>query len=103
MGRVTYILDSTLIADGIRRDAQVLDRLTQAGEDGHALGLCDPVRYEVLRGLFKVKATRKLQLFRQTIMPLLDHVPLIAADWRLAARFWANMRNRGCSFQMLIC
>ena len=95
MERVTYILDTTVVTDGIRRDSQILDRLTRARENGHTLGLCDPVRYEVLRGLFKVNATRKLQLFRQTIMPLLDHVPLIEADWRLAAGFWANLRNRG--------
>ena len=95
MDRVTYILDATVIADGIRRDTQILDRLIRVREDGHTLGLCDPVRYEVLRGLFKVNATRKLRLFRQTIMPLMDHVALIEADWHLAARFWADLRNRG--------
>ena len=48
-----------MIADRIKRHPHVLNRLTHAGEDGHVLGLCDPVRYEVLRGLLKVNATRK--------------------------------------------
>ncbi len=60
MDPVTYILDTNVIADRIRRHPQVLARLTQASETGNVLGLCDPVRYEVSRGLLKVKATRKM-------------------------------------------
>lgn len=60
MDRVTYILDTTVVADRIRRHPQVLNRLSRASDDGHVLGLCDPERYEVLRGLLKGNATRKL-------------------------------------------
>lgn len=95
MDRVTYILDTTVVADRIRRHPQVLSRLSHASDDGHVLGLCDPVRYEVLRGLLKANATRKLQLFRETITPLMDHIALIDADWQLAAELWADMRNQG--------
>lgn len=95
MDTVTYVLDSTVIADRFRRHPQVLQRLTHAGETGHVLGLCDPVRYEVLRGLLKVNATDKLQLFQERIAPLLDHLPLIDADWVRAAELWAQMRNQG--------
>ena len=56
MDPVTYILDTTMIADRIKRHPQVLNRLTRASDDGHVLGLCDPVRYEVLGGLLKVDA-----------------------------------------------
>ena len=94
MDQVTYILDTTVIADRMKRHPQVLNRLTRASDDGHVLGLCDPVRYEVLRGLLKVNATQKLQLFRETITPLLDHLALIDADWQVAAQLWANMRNQ---------
>lgn len=95
MDTVTYILDTNVIADRFKRHPQVLQRLTQAGEAGHVLGLCDPVRYEVLRGLLKVKAVHKLQLFQGRIAPLLDHLPLTAADWERAAELWAQMRNQG--------
>ena len=47
MDPVIYILDTNVIADRFHRLPQVLDRLTRAGEAGHVLGLCDPVRYEV--------------------------------------------------------
>ena len=63
MDRETYILDTTVIADRIRRHPQGLNSLTRASDDGHVLGLCDPVRYEDSRGLLKVNATQKLQLF----------------------------------------
>ena len=74
MDPVIYILDTSVIADRFNRLPQVLDRLNRVGEAGHVLGLCDPVSYEVLRGLFKVNARRKLRLFHETIMPLMDHV-----------------------------
>ena len=95
MDTVTYILDSTVIADRFRQHPQVIQRLTRAGEAGHVLGLCDPVRYEVLRGLLKVNATNKLQLFQEKITPLFDYLPLTDADWERAAELWAQMRNQG--------
>ena len=93
-----YILDTNVIADRFYRLPQVLERLNRAGEAGHVLGLCDPVRYEVLRGLLKVNATQKLRVFRETIMPLMDHLALIDDDWQVAAQLWADMRNQGRQF-----
>ena len=95
MDRVTYLLDTTVIADRFKRHPLVLQRLTNAGEAGHILGLCDPVRYEVLRGLLKVNAMQKLKLFRETIAPLMDPLPLTDADWARAAELWAEIRNQG--------
>ena len=43
------MLDTTMIADRIKGHPQVLNHLTRASDEGHALGLCDPVRYELLR------------------------------------------------------
>ena len=98
MDRLIYILDTNVIADRINGHKSVTERLTKAGENDHIIGLCPPVQYEVLRGLFKTNATRKLQLFNDTITPLLDAVPLVEADWRQAAQFWADMRNQGRQF-----
>ena len=95
---VTYILDTNVIADRIRRHPQVLARLTKASDTGQVLGLCDPVHYEVSRGFIKVKATRKLRIFREEISPLMDHLPLISDDWQAAAQLWAAMRNQGRQF-----
>ena len=98
MDPVIYILDTNVISDRIHRLPQVLDRLNSAGEAGHIMGLCDPVRYEVLRGLLKVNARRKLLLFRDLITPLMDHLTLTDEDWQAAAQLWATMRNRGKQF-----
>ena len=68
MDPVIYILDTNVIADRIHRLPQVLDRLNRSGEAGHILGMCDPVRYEVLRGLLKVNATQKT-----TVVPKHDY------------------------------
>ena len=98
MDPVIYILDTNVITDRFHRLPQVLDRLNRVGEAGHVLGLCDPVRYEVLRGLLKVNATQKLRLFHETILPLMDHLALIDDDWQVAAQLWATMRNQGKQF-----
>jgi predicted nucleic acid-binding protein len=98
MDPVIYILDTNVIADGIHRLPQVLDRLNGAGEAGHILGLCGRVRYEVRRGLLKVNARQKLRLFRESITPLMDHLALTDEDWQAAAPLWATMRNRGRQF-----
>ncbi|MCY3916911.1 MAG: PIN domain-containing protein [Chloroflexi bacterium] len=98
MDPVTYILDTNVIADRIRRHPRVIARLTEAGEAGHILGLCDPVRYEVSRGLHKVYAARKLQFFRDEISPLMKHLALSTDDWQEPARLWAAMRNQGRQF-----
>lgn len=90
-----YILDTNVIADGIHRIPQVLDRLNSAGEAGHILGLCGLVRNEVLRGLLKVNARQKLRIFRESITSLMDHLALTDEDWQVAAQLWATMRNRG--------
>ncbi len=98
MDPVIYILDTNVIADRFHHLPQVLDRLNRAGEAGHVLGLCDPVRYEILRGLLKVNARQKLRHFQETIMPLMDHLALIDDDWQVAAQLWATMRNQGKQF-----
>ena len=98
MDPVTYILDTNVISDRIRRHPLVVARLTRAGETGNVLGLCDPESYEVSRGLIKVNATRKLRFFRQEISPLMDHLALINDDWQVAALLWAAMRNQGRQF-----
>ena len=98
MDPVIYILDTNVIADRFHHLPQVLDRLNRVGEVGHVLGLCDPVRYEVLRGLLKVNATQKLRLFHETILSLMDHLALIDDDWQVAAQLWATMRNQGKQF-----
>ncbi|MBN2305752.1 MAG: PIN domain-containing protein [Anaerolineae bacterium] len=95
MERLTYILDTNVIADRMNKREPVSQRLFATVQAGHQVCLCQPVHYEVLRGLLKTNATRKLQFFQTTIMPLLEWLPLIDADWQQAAQFWADASRAG--------
>ena len=95
MARLTYILDTNVIADRMKAIEPVSQRLTDFVSAGHRIYLCQPVYYEIMRGLLKINATRKLRFFQNTIMPLLDWLPLTDADWRQAAQFWADTRSAG--------
>lgn len=95
MERLTYILDTTVIADRMKAVEPVTQRLTTTIAAGHAVYLCQPVYYEVIRGVLKANATRKQQFFESTIVPMLGWLPVTDADWRQAARFWAQARNAG--------
>ena len=95
MDRLTYILDPNVIADRMKAIEPVSHLLTDTVSVGHRVYLCQPVYYEVMRGLIKINATRKLQFFQTSIMPLLYWLPLTDADWQQAAHFWADARNAG--------
>ncbi|MEW6577731.1 MAG: PIN domain-containing protein [Chloroflexota bacterium] len=62
---------------------------------GEALCICQPVRYEVLRGLLWVGATVKLTVLQDNVLPLFQTVTLTDEDWELAARLWAFSVNAG--------
>ncbi len=98
MERLTYILDTNAVADYINTIEPTIMRIKQAIRDGHLLILCQPVRYEVLRGLLKVAATRKQEIFEREFAPRLVWTPLVDADWEQAARFWADATSRGRQF-----
>ncbi|MBN1562401.1 MAG: hypothetical protein JXA10_01070, partial [Anaerolineae bacterium] len=77
MERLTYVLDTNVIADRINAREPVSQQLFSTVKAGHRVCLCQPVYYEVMRGLLKTNATRKLQDFQTKIMPLLEWLPLI--------------------------
>jgi tRNA(fMet)-specific endonuclease VapC len=95
MERLTYILDTNLIADTMNGRDPAAERFYTTVEAEHHVYLCQPVYYEVMRGLLKANATRKLHVFQDTIMPLITWLPLTDADWRQAAQFWADASNAG--------
>lgn len=95
MERLSYLLDTNVVADVLNGDGIVQTRLYEAKRGGAIIYLAQPVHYEVMRGLLKANATRKQQVFEGEIVPLLDWLPLTDADWRTAALLWAEARNAG--------
>lgn len=95
MERLAYILDTNAVADYINRFEPTTERIKQAVRAGHMLYLCQPVVYEVLRGLMKSGAIRKRQIFEEQFATQLVRLPLTDDDWRQAAQFWADTSNMG--------
>lgn len=90
MDLVSYILDSNAVSDYVKQFHPTTARIEQAIRAERIVYLCQPVKYEVLRGLMKVRAERQRKVFEDQFAPQLISLSLIDADWRLAAQFWAE-------------
>jgi predicted nucleic acid-binding protein len=90
-----YLFDTNAISDMIALHPLVARRVAQALADGDELGLVRPCHYEVLRGLFWRGATAKLQTYLGRVVPLMNWIEMIDADWEQAARFWSFARQNG--------
>lgn len=89
-----YIFDTTAITDLIREHPQVVERVRMQ-QSSHVLGLCQPVDYEVMRGLLWKTAEAQQRRYRDQIKSQFAWIGLTDADWRQAAAFWALARNTG--------
>lgn len=90
-----YILDTNAISDYIQQFEPTSTRIRQAIRDGHVLYLCQPIEYEVLRGLIKAGAERKRRVFQESFALQLTALSLIDEDWQQAAQFWAEASQAG--------
>jgi predicted nucleic acid-binding protein len=95
MATLTYILDSNIIADRLNGVVAVASKMHSALQENHRLCLCQPVHYEVSRGLLKTRANRKQLIFVNDIVPLLDWIELVDGDWTKAAQLWAQTTASG--------
>lgn len=57
--------------------------------------MCQPVYYELQRGLIAKNQMRKLPFLQSHIMPLLEYTELSDTDWMQAAQFWADANRTG--------
>lgn len=95
MEGIALLLDTNVFSDLLRSTRGIQKQLEAARSAGARLILCQPVYYEVIRGLEVVKATRKRQVFDNEIMELFERVALDDADWHLAAQLWAKATSAG--------
>lgn len=90
-----WVLDTNVISDRIDLREPVTRHLNNALLQSEPLVLCQPVYYEVERGLIKKGATAKLQFFEAYLVPTLEWVELTNDDWRLASQLWVLATKQG--------
>jgi len=90
-----YLFDTNSLSDLLERRPTVVHQVAVQLAQNQSLAICRPVHYEVLRGLFWRKASSKLRLFNQRVLPVFSWLTLEDADWEQAANFWADARRRG--------
>lgn len=90
-----YLLDTNAVADYIYGVRPVMQHMERAIEAEDQVCLCEPVHYEVMRGLLWKGAAAKQQRYEQQFAPMLKWVPVVHDDWQQAAQFWADMRRKG--------
>jgi len=98
MAGLTYVLDTNVISDALRQNERVRSQLRRSVVEENTVCLCQPVYYELLRGLLKANAVTKLSVLQDEIRPLVTWIPLTDADWEQAARFWAEATGKGRQF-----
>ena len=94
MSNAIYLFDTNIISN-LRpgRNPQLLRRILK--NQHQTLCLCEPVIFEVERGLEHRQAYKQLQHFQNELIPLFSVVSVTIADWRVAAKLWADARRRG--------
>ena len=92
---LSYILDTNVVAHYLNDTMPTKTRIDDALQQRNRVYLCQPVHYEVLRGLLKANAIRKLRAFQEIFMPQLIWLALEDEDWQQAAVFWSDTRKRG--------
>jgi predicted nucleic acid-binding protein len=92
---VIYLLDTNTISDLPEGHPIVGTALRRYIQEGHTIGLCPPVRYEIERGLLWRNLVKKLNVFRSVIRPQLTHIEMVDTDSTQATQFWISSRSRG--------
>lgn len=94
MAELVYVFDTNIVSSLLyERQRPVLARIQRNQTD--LLILCEPVIFEVERGLNYRQATQQLARFRNEIFPMFTIAPIQLTDWRVAAVLWATARRSG--------
>jgi predicted nucleic acid-binding protein len=94
MSNRIYLLDTNIIS-GLRPNQNPHLWAQVATHKDDQVGVCEPIIFEVERGLLKRNATTQLRAFREQILPSFAVLTPTLLDWRAAAVLWADARTRG--------
>jgi tRNA(fMet)-specific endonuclease VapC len=92
---MNYVLDTNVISDLLRRNDEVYLHVSSHLDHGNRLILCQPVYFEVWRGLLWRNATTQQQLLANEFRPMFEWSELIDSDWERAAVFWQETVRLG--------
>jgi predicted nucleic acid-binding protein len=95
MPEVVHVFDTNIISRLTQvRHLDLLERIR--ADQTNVQVLCEPVIYEVEKGLHHKGAEKQLERFRNDVIPLFSVVVAVQlVDWRVASLLWANSRARG--------
>ncbi|MBL8155820.1 MAG: type II toxin-antitoxin system VapC family toxin [Anaerolineae bacterium] len=97
-----YIIDTNVFSDIVAPvpNPTVLGNLARHRQD--TLCRCEAVDYEIRRGYLKTNATTRLATYESKVKQQFQWVTITEADWKQAARFWADMANMGKAFSDVV-
>lgn len=94
MNNPYYVFDTNIISALLQMSNLGLFKRIQSYHR-KTLILCDPVVYEIERGLKHRQAHNMLARFYADFVPLFEQTPTHLQDWKLAGLLWANARSQG--------
>jgi len=92
---MSYLLDTNVVRQLLRRKAGIVDRYRGALGRGEAVYLSVVVYYEVKRGLLHVGASRQLRQLDEDFKRVLPWATVSDGIWDRAAQLWADSRRQG--------
>ncbi len=98
-----YVLDTNTISDYLEYHPEVTRHFEKHLARNELLILCQPVNYELQKGLLWRHNQKKLRLLQETILVHLTPETLTDADWLQAAQFWAQARRAGKQLSDIDC
>jgi tRNA(fMet)-specific endonuclease VapC len=91
---IFYVLDTNIISYCLKGLFDIERKFDAVIDHGDIMILSPITLYEIMRGLYAVKAKRRIALFEKLCLRL-EEQEFIKADWLEAARLFAVMENSG--------
>ena len=90
-----YLLDTNVISDLLVKHSIVTQQVEEHKVQNNQLIVCQPVYYELMRGLIRTQSTKKLTILRDNLLPSFDWQIVVEQDWLQAAHYWSNAMSAG--------
>lgn len=99
----TYILDTNVISDILRQKPVVISHFERAKLANARFILCEPVNFEVMRGLKYKQATQQIFVYQNQIRPYFNHSPLFKKIGSKPRIYGSLLLKKARNYLILIC